>query len=501
MSNTPGPLVDRADELAGLRALLTRDGPQLALLYGRRRVGKTHLLNHVWPRERVFYFTAAETTEEQNRATLVRDLADWLGQDLRVEDYPTWRAIFRLLMEARAPAPLVIVLDEFQYLGKEVEDLSGIASELNAVWEQPRPPRPLVLVLSGSAVKSLETLNAGGAPLYGRFTWTAKIEPFDYWHAAEMVPFRSLRDRVRLYAAFGGTPRYLAAVDRKQSVDENIGRLLLHPRGEVRGLIETALVQERGLREVSKYQAILRAIGTGSTEFSEIKDRAGLHGDADTAVRRMLDRLIELGYVRAVRNIGAHPTAPYRYRIHDPAFAFHYEFVTRFEAALVRNDPSKIWERHIAPAFDGYVGHVFERVAEQAFTRTHRPGMPMVGEWGQWEGRDHDRAALEMDIVAPLTDGRVLTGGVKWNHFPLPAKWHFHHMEMLRRLTHSGVKWAHAAAAPESPLLWVAAGGFSPEFKRAIEAEREEVYLWDLKTLYPRRAHPRPRTSRGARRG
>lgn len=488
MSNALGMLVDRTDELAALRALLTRDTPQLALLYGRRRVGKTHLLNHVWPRKQVFYFTAAETTEEQNRATLVRDLADWLNQELHVEDYPTWRAVFRLLMDARTPEPLAVVLDEFQYLGKEVEDLSAIASELNAVWEQPRVARPLVLVLSGSAVKSLEALNAGGAPLYGRFTWTAKIEPFDYRHAAEMAPFRSLRDRVRLYAAFGGTPRYLAAVDRTQSVDENIGRLLLHPRGEVRGLIETALVQERGLREVSKYQAILRAIGTGSTEFSEIKDKAGLRGDVDTTVRRMLDKLIELGYVRAVRNIGAHPTAPYRYRIDDPAFAFYYEFVTRFEAALVRNDPTKIWERHIAPVFDGYVGHVFERVAEQAFTRAGRQGVPMVSEWGRWEGRDRDRAALEMDIVAPLTDGRILTGGVKWNESPLPAKWHYHHMEMLQRLTRSGVKWAHAATAPESPLLWVAAGGFSPEFKRAIKAERKEVYLWDLKTIYRRRA-------------
>ena len=487
MSNASG-LIDRTDELAGLRVLLTRHTPQLALLYGRRRVGKTHLLNHVWPREQVFYFTAAETTEAQNRATLVRDLADWLGQDLHVEDYPSWRAVFRLLLDVRAPEPLVIVLDEFQYLGEEVEDLSGIASDLNAVWEQPRAPRPLVLVLSGSAIKSLEALNAGGAPLYGRFTWAAKIEPFDYGHAAEMAPFRSLRDRVRLYAAFGGTPRYLAAVDRAQSIDENIARLLLHPRGEVRGLIETALVQERGLREVAKYQAILRAIGTGSTEFSEIKDKAGLRHDVDTAVRRMLDKLIALGYVRAVRNIGAHPTAPYRYRIDDPAFAFYYEFVTRFETALVRNDPMKIWKRHIAPVFDGYVGHVFERVAEQAFARARRPGVPMVSEWGRWEGHDRDRAALEMDIVAPLTDGRILTGGVKWNESPLPAKWHFHHMEMLQRLTRSGVKWAHTAAAPESPILWVAAGGFTPEFKRAIEVERREIYLWDLKTLYPPRA-------------
>lgn len=478
-------IVDRQTEQHELRALLSRGTPQLALLYGRRRIGKTYLLNHIWPREQVFYFTGAETTEAQNRATLVQDVADWSGSTLHVEDYPTWRQAFRLLFELRSPEPLVVVLDEFQYLARTPEDLGSIASELNAVWEQQRPNRPFVLILSGSAVKTLEALDAGGAPLYGRFTWKAKLEPFDYAHVAEMAPFATLRDRVRCYAAFGGTPRYLAAINIEQSLDENITRLLLDPQGEVRSLVETALVQERGLREVAKYQAILRAIGTGNTEFSEIKVRAGLQADADTVVRRMVEKLIDLGYVRSERNVGAKATAVYRYRIDDPAFAFYYAFVTRFEAALARNDPSTIWTKHVARLFDSHIGHVFERIAEQAYRRLQAQlDLPLVGDWGRWEGQDNERQSLEMDIVAPLVDGRVMTGGVKWNTTPLPAKWHRHHMEGLQRLTRSGVRWAHAATKPESPLLWVAAGGFEPEFLDAVQAERAEVYLWDLETLY-----------------
>lgn len=478
-------MIDRKTEQAELRALLAKGTPQMALLYGRRRVGKTHLLNRVWPREQVFYFTAAETTDAQNRETLVRDLADWLREELRPADYPTWRMVFRLLLEANAPDPLVIVLDEFQYLGQDVDDLGSVASELNAAWEQRRDVRALVLVLSGSAVKPLEALAAGGAPLYGRFNWTARMEPFDYGHAAEMVPFPELRDRVRCYAAFGGTPRYLAAVDPGQSVDANIARLLLHPRGEVRTQIETALVQERSLREVSKYQAILRAIGTGSPQFADIKTRAGLQDDTDPPIRRMVEKLIELGYVHAVRNIGTKATAPYRYRIDDPAFAFYSEFVTRFETALVRNDAMHIWVQHIAPHFDQYVGRVFERIAEQAYRRLQATlGLPLVAEWGTWQGRDADRESLEMDIVAPLLTGPVMTGGIKWNVNPVPLAWHTHHMDMLRRLTRSGVGWAHKAVKRDAPLLWVAAGGFTPAFTDAIRAERDTVYLWDLPTLY-----------------
>jgi uncharacterized protein len=481
-------VIDREKEKRALLDLLARGVPQLALVYGRRRVGKTHLLNNVWDPGLVFYFTAAETTEEQNRSSLVRDLADWLGEELRPEDYPTWRSVFRLLLEARAPAPTVIVLDEFQYLGKEVEDLSSIASELNAVWEQRRASRPLLLVLSGSAVKPLEALAEGGAPLYGRFNWTAKLEPFDYAYSHEMAPFRTLRDRVRLYAAMGGTPRYLAAVDTSRSVDDNIARLLLDPRGEVRMLVETALVQERGLRDVAKYQAILRAIGTGSTEYSEVRSKAGLEGEVDSNVRRMVEKLVELGYVRATRNIDAHRTAPYRYRIDDPAFAFYYEFVTRHETALVRQEPLEVWKRHIAPQFDSYIGHVFERIAEQAFYRSGKHlRLPIVDEWGSWEGLDRNREPLEVDIVCRLADGRVMTGGVKWNSSPLPSKWHFRHLEDLRRLADAGQKWAHRALEPDSPLIWVAAGGFRPSFEDAVREERANVHLWKLSDIYRKR--------------
>ena len=478
-------LIDRVAEQAQLRSLLSKGTPQLALLCGRRRVGKTFLLNNVWAREQVFYFTAAETTAEQNRATLVRELGLWLRSDLHVEDYPSWRLIFRLLLETLRPHPLVIVLDEFQYLGSDTNELARVASELNAAWEQYRGDRSLVLVLAGSAVSTLESLNTGRAALYGRFNWTGKLAPFDYRDAAEMTPYANPRDRLRTYAAFGGTPRYLATVDPSRSPEENIAELILAPRGEVRMLIETALVQERGLRELSKYQAVMRAIGVGNTTMSRLKNAAGLQADSDTAVRAIVERLLELGYLRAERNIGATNTSPFRYRIDDPAFAFYYHFVTPLAATLERNSPHDVWAQRIGSDFDAYAGHVFERVAEQAHRRLwKRAGLPMAIEWGRWEGRDRNGEPLEMDIVAPLADGLTMTGGIKWNASPLPAKWHTHHMDMLTRLAASGVKWAHTAISVESPLLWVAAGGFSTAFEQVIRKTRAHVVLWDIADLF-----------------
>ncbi len=476
-------LVDREQEQQELAELLGEGTPQLALLYGRRRTGKTYLLTHTWPADRTFYWTASATTPAQNRDQLIRDIAAWSGEDLAPRDYPTWRTVFRLLLDLRAPAPLVIVVDEFQYLGDDPRELAGVASELNAAWEQRRPPRALVFVISGSAVRTLEALDAGGAPLYGRFAWKAELRPFNYWYAAQMAAFRSVRDRARAYGIFGGTPRYLAAVKPSRSLGDNVARLALNPRGEVRGLVETAVLQEQGLRDIPKYQAILRAIGGGRTELNEIGQRAGL--PTDTTLRDKVERLVALGYVAQRRNLGAGSTVPFRYRVADPAFAFYYEFVAPFEAALERTAPLRIWQQAIAPKLDSYMGHVFEGIAEQAYHRLQaRLKLPTVNEWGRWEGQDRAGNSLEMDIAATLTDGRVLTGAVKWNSRPLDRKWHTSHVGMLDRLAHAGVKWAHAARRPGAPVLYVAAGGFTKEFQAAARASQYQVYLWTLADLF-----------------
>lgn len=388
-----------------------------------------------------------------------------------------------MLLETRAGDPIAIILDEFQYLGEDRRGLSAVASELNTAWEQRRPARPLVIALAGSAVSLMHALDEGGAPLHGRFSWKGELRPFDYWHAAKMARFRSLRDRARAYGIFGGTPRYLDVVKPARSLADNAARLMLAPRGEVRGLIETAILQEQGLREIPKYQAILRAIGGGGTELNQIGQRAGL--PVDTALRDKIERLIALQYVTSFRNLGARSTLPFRYRLSDPAFAFHYGFVSRHEALLQRADPDEVWRHVVAPRFETYMGQVFEEIVEQAYGRLQRRrGLPLVREWSRWEGKDRLGQSLEMDLAAPLADGRVLTGAIKWNTKPLEPKWHFHHLSSLERLVSSGIGWAHQASRAEAPLLYVAAGGFTRDFLDAARASRETVYLWNLQDIF-----------------
>ncbi len=195
-------LIDREDERAALERLADSGRPHLALLTSRRRVGKTYLLAHAWGERTSFYFTASRTTPEINRCQLVEDLAAWSGEPLRAEDYPTWRAVFNLLLDLpgrgilgrSAPGTLVVVLDEFQYLGDGDSGAAEVASELNAAWERRRETQPLLLVLAGSAVGTMAALAGGGGPLYRRFSWYGRLRLFGAWHAAEMAPFEDLRE-------------------------------------------------------------------------------------------------------------------------------------------------------------------------------------------------------------------------------------------------------------------------------------------------------------------
>ena len=381
------------------------------------------------------------------------------------------------------------MLDEFQYLADGEAGVAAVASELNAVWEGRELRRaaggklPFLIVLAGSAVTTMEALAGGGSPLYGRFDWQHTLEPFTYWFAAELAAFESLRDRALAYGVFGGTPRYLAAIDAHRSLAENATDLLLSPRGEVRLLVETALDQEEGLRDVSKYRAILRAVADGCTGRNEIAQRAGLANDH--GLREKLATLIELGYLEERRNVDAKPNEAVRYQIADAAFRFYHRFVAPNASLLERYPAPQVWEASVAPQLDAYMGFELERIAVQAYDRrVSILGLPLVRRWGRWEGADRLRRSLEIDLVAELTDGRWMTGAVKWDRAPVGAIVHHDHLDMLRRAADAGRGWGHAALENDAPLYYVAAGGFTDAFRTAVEASDRQAILWSLADVY-----------------
>jgi AAA+ ATPase superfamily predicted ATPase len=479
-------LIDREQEATELKALADSGEMKLALLYGRRRVGKTYLLTRLWEADRAFYFTASATSPEINRRVLVEEAARWAGEDLRPEDFPTWRAVFRALLGLHPDRDIVVVLDEFQYLAGDESGLREVASELNAVREgRLHRTGGLLLVLSGSAIRTLEALASGGSPLYGRLDWRGQLFPFDYYDAGQMVAGYGLMDRIRAYAAFGGVPKYLRPIDTRRPLDENIVELLLAPHGVVRLQLETALNQEEGLREYGKYQGILEAVGIKRRELGEIA--ATLGQSVDTPLRRMAAQLVELGFLELERSFGEPGNQAIRYRIADPALRFYYGLVLPNESAIASSGAVTVWSERISQqVFPTYVGqHVFEDVVGQAYRR-HRAArdLPAVEEWGHWEGKDRDRRDTEIDIVARLLDGRMLTGSAKFRTRKADATVLLEHLDVLKRLAASGRGWAAEALQPGSPMLFVSAAGFTDSFRQAAGDLGHPLITWTVDDLF-----------------
>ncbi len=480
------PIVDRELERAQLEALADSGQRRLALLYGRRRVGKTYLLTNLWGRDRAFYFTASATSPEINRRGLIREASRWSGRDLRPKDHPTWRTVFRTLLELRPQQNLVVVLDEVQYMASGGNGLLELTSELNAVWEGPlNRSGGVLLVLAGSAVRTLEALESGGAPLHGRLDWSHQLRPFDYYDAGHMIAAYGPVDRVRTYAAFGGVPKYLSLVDTSKELAENIIGLLLSPNGSVRLQLENVLAQEEGLRDRATYQGILQAIGTKRRRNGEIAAAMGL--TLDSGVRRMTSHLADLGFIAADRRFDEARNQALRYRIADPALRMHYGLVVPNESAIATAGPRAVWQERLSKqVFPTYVGqHVFEDVVRQAYVRHWEArDLPGVAEWGQWSGRDLSRDDVEIDVVARLLDGRVMTGSVKMQNRLVDATVFLKHVTDLQRLADSGLGWAHKALEPGAPMLFVSSSGFKESFVEVAGELPHPLVLWEARDLF-----------------
>lgn len=478
MATAQQPFIDRTEELAALRAIVARQQPALLLVYGRRRVGKTYLLDYAWQEQRVFYYLASNATAELNRRELLRELADWLGRALDPADYPTWRTIFRLFVDLATEEALVVVLDEFQYLLQQHDD--DVASQLVAVWDREVRGRPLTLALSGSAVGLMAHLTDGGQPLYGRFAHVTRLEPFDYYDAAAMFPERPLRDAAYLYGALGGLPRNLAAIRPDESVAAALTRVMLRASGEVHVQIANLITQEQGIRQPAEYQAVLAAVAQGTTLLNELAQQTGL---ALPAVRRIVEGLSGLGLVRRERRFAAPDKAPYWYRSADHGVGFWYTFVDANRSRLAwESDSAAVWTERVAPAFDTYMGKVFETMVAAAYRRFHAAwGLPAAQEWARWEGQDRNRRPIELDLVARLADGRILTGEIKWSARPVDLGIHHTLTRNLEDLANSGHAWARTAQT--GPRLYVSAAGFTNHFQQFV-SQQEHLHLRTLDDLY-----------------
>jgi AAA+ ATPase superfamily predicted ATPase len=398
--------LNRHDELARLEALADRPGGGLAVVFGRRRIGKTRLLVEWCRRHDGVYAVADQSAADVQRRYLAEALAVRFPGFADV-DYRDWRSLLaRLTLDARAAAwrgPLVF--DELPYWVASSPELPSVLQR----WiDHDAGDAGLVVALAGSSQRMMQGLALGrDAPLYGRAHELFEVPPLDVSYVTGAVGRIAPRARLEFYSAWGGIPRYweLAAAfgaDTRRAVD----RLVLDPRGPLHREPDRLLLEE--VPSALEVRPVLDAIGAGAHRVSEI---AGRLGRPATSMSRPLERLMELGLVARDVPFGEPPRTSRRslYHIADPFTRLWFRVVAPHRAELVSGAPPgrlRLLDRH----WSRLVGEAWEELC-----RHRLPWMahPLLGAPGAWTpgGRWWMGNAPEWDIVAEDVAGkRVLLG-------------------------------------------------------------------------------------------
>lgn len=398
--------VDRTSELDRLRALIESESAELAVVYGRRQIGKSELVRQaISGRDDAVYYQAIQGTSTTQRRRFVEAAATSYPSITTLKE--DWEVLLEHLLERDA----VVVLDEFPYLVDADESLPSIIQYL---WDAETTDSAATLILTGSAIGMMHThVLDGGAPLYGRVSQTpnGRIEltelPFDAIRS--FVPDYSPEARVLTYGVFGGTPRYLNPLDPTISLGENITTLLCDPDGALHSEPETVLQME--LTEVDSYFSILESMASGNRRRNEIAQSAGIES---TNTSYYFDRLETLRVIDKQYPALSDPARSKRtrYRIRDPVFRFYFRYLygRPGQYELYGTDT---YESRVKPELADFVSEAFESLCQETIPELY-PEHRLTHLPTQWWYKRH-----ELDVVAP-TDGRTLiVGEVKFTNAPL----------------------------------------------------------------------------------
>ena len=372
--------IGREREVAALDRLYESNKFEFAVIYGRRRVGKTALINHFIDNKEAIYFMSFQAALEY---------------------------VFKLAEKKR----FILAIDEYPYVARSSKSL---ASTLQLLIDKYKDTSKLMLILCGSSMSYMEDeVLAYKSPLYGRRTAQMKIFPFSFDEACRYLKNYSDEDKALAYGIVGGTPQYLLQMDDRLSIEDNIKNTYLNPISFLYEEPTNLLKQE--VREPAIYMAIITAIAVGASRMSDISNKVG---EDSNICANYLKSLINLGIVKKETPYGEKTSRKSIYSIEDNMFRFWYRFVPNNNSVIMRGAADIVYRR-IEPQLSEYMGAVFEEICKQYLWNLLLNGNSPVefSELGRWWGNDPiEKKQTEIDIMGEQDKKTALFGECKWTN-------------------------------------------------------------------------------------
>ena len=402
-------------ELKKLNEMYASDKFECAIMYGRRRVGKTTLIKEFIKDKKAVYFVAREATGTINIKVFSSDVYSVTEKALAGNAaFEDWEKAFDYIYKIAKDERFILAIDEYPYLAQGFRPVSSI---LQANIDHKFKNSKLFLILCGSSMSFMEYQVLGyKSPLYGRRTAQFKIMPFSYFDSLPFLSGFTKQETAVLYGITGGIPEYLSRINSRKSLRENIIDLFLKPAGHLYEEPENLLKQE--LREPSTYNGIIEAISGGASKLNEIATKCGLESNK---CAKYLRSLIALGIVKKEIPVTEKSSKKSIYLLDDYMFRFWYRFVFPHMSIITSGLGEQVYDVEVEPQLNAYMGLVFEEICKQYIIRQIKENnFPfMISKIGRWWGNNPKlKRQEEIDILA-FRDGNAAFGECKWTNAPV----------------------------------------------------------------------------------
>ena len=457
--------VDREQEMATLQREYDRDCSGLVVLYGRRRVGKTTLISEFIKNKKALFFLASEESESQNRLAFQEKAADFLNSDLlKNVEVKSWDVLFRAIMDTHFDSKPVIVLDEFQYLGKSNP---AFPSVFQRIWEEILKDRQVMVILCGSLISMMQSQTlAYDSPLYGRRTAQIRLKqiPFAYYH--QFFPDKSRKELIEMYAVTGGVPKYIELFSQSNDIYSAIEKCVLNRSGYLYDEPHFLLQQE--VSEVGSYFSIIKAIAAGNTKLSSI---AGVLEVKSTSLTKYLKTLIDLDILE--REVPVTEDSPEKskkglYKIKDNYLRFWFAFVYPNMSFIESGHGRIVMDKIRKSLVRNHIAFVYEDVCRERMWEMNAKGVwpfyfSKLGRY--WDSKE------EIDIAAIDPDGKnLILGECKYWQEPVGV-------HVLRELEAKAKTVSWKKEKRKTWFVLFSVNGFTEEL-RAEAAARTDLQLY-----------------------
>ena len=388
--------IGRQRELTDLDHLYHKDGFQMAVVYGRRRVGKSTLLQKFVEGKKAIFYTAIRSSAQKNLELMGKRILEVLAPALSQLSFQSYEELFSFLTQQCQEQRIVFVIDELPYLAEQNPSiLSVLQKYIDTEWLSGQ----MYLILCGSSISFMENeVLSEKSPLFGRRTMQLHLTPFSYREAAEFVPDYTPEEKAICYGVTGGVAKYLSLFAADQSLDENLMDLFFNKSGYMYEEPENLLTQE--FRHIATYSSIIEAVASGRTKLSAIADLTHLEPSTISHAAR---NLIATGILKREQAItDERNKKKTRYVLADHMFRFWYRFLPNAIDAIALGHGAIYYEKVVKPRLPDYMSDVFEDMCREYTLSLGLNGqlpcfVTRVGKW--WGTNPTKKEETDIDVV------------------------------------------------------------------------------------------------------